>query len=141
MRGLTDQPGNLAANLGRLDQILPSLLLRAPSYPTALPAGTEAWHAVRARMVRALLGRRARAEYTAQRRAEQLVRVLLLRLLQRSRELVYGGKGAAPARLRGDVETFHQPPLLLTILLTPRTYGQLFKATVYGAERKTKELL
>lgn len=136
----TDQPGNLAANFRRLDQMLPPLLLRAPPYSTALPAARpEAGHAVRARVMGALLGRGPRAEYTAQRRAEQLVRVLLLRLLQRRRELVDRGQGPASARLRGDVETLHQPPLLLTILLTPRTYGQLFKATVYGAERKTKE--
>ena len=78
----------------------------------------------------------ARSEYTAQGRAEYLVGVLLLHLLQRRCKFVDRRQAATSAWLRSDVESLHQTSLLLPILLTPRTYGQLFKATVYGTERK-----
>lgn len=102
----------------------------------ALPRPGQPRHAVGADVMRTSLRGRTRpgGEYAAQSRAEHVVMgilVLLLLLLEGRYEFDDGWQGAAAAaRLRRDIEAFHQAPLLLAILLTARTYRQLFKATV-----------
>lgn len=62
--------------------------------------------------------------------------IFMLRLLKGRDKFRHRRQGAAPAWLRRDIETLHQTPLLLTVLLATRTYGQLFKASVYGTDKK-----